>query len=440
MHSLTRFALRLLAVAAALPSHPLQAAETTLSLTEAQRIAIERSHQLSAQDAQVRSARDMAVAAGQLPDPVLRLGIDNLPIEGPDRFTVGRDFMTMRRIGVMQEFTGSEKRKLRSARFDREADRASAEKSAALATVQRDTAIAWLDVLYLERLRALVAEQAQEVRLEIEATESAYRSGNASQSEVLAVHSARVVLDDRLAILDRRIRNARAILVRWVGAKPGALPLAGEAALDTIPIHPHALEEQLATHPNITAMSQEVTLLETEVALARANKRPDWTWEVMYQKRGSDFSDMIGVGVSVPLQWDHKNRQDREVVSRLALVERAQAQRDEALRAHVAEVRTMMNEWENGRERLRRYARELLPLARQRTQALVSAYRGGKSDLAAAIAARRAELEVGAQALEIEAETARVWAQLRYLYPDSNPPSGARVRSSTAGIESEERK
>jgi hypothetical protein len=49
-------------------------------------------------------------------------------------------------------------------------------------------------------------------------------------------------------------------------------------------------------------------------------------------------------------------------------------------------------------------------------------------------------LEVGAQALEIEAETARVWAQLRYLYPDSNPPSGATVTSSTTRIEPEQRK
>src|SRR5213594_2741353 len=49
----------------------------------------------------VAAAREMAVAAAQLPDPMLKFGIDNLPINGPDRFSVARDFMTMRRIGVM---------------------------------------------------------------------------------------------------------------------------------------------------------------------------------------------------------------------------------------------------------------------------------------------------------------------------------------------------
>jgi outer membrane protein TolC len=421
----------LVSIAVLLPmgSH---AADPALTLTEAQRIAVERSRQLLAHDASIRSSREMAVAARQLPDPVLRLGIDNLPVEGADRFSLGRDFMTMRRIGVMQEFTGSEKRRLRSARFEREADRAVAEKNATLAGVQRDTAMAWLDVLYLERVRALVGEEAQEIRLEIEAAESAYRAGrSSSQADVLAAQSSRVLLEDRLTILDRRIRNARVMLSRWVGDKAGKLALAGEPPLDTVPIHLHALEEQLRRHPTIAAMSEEVAMLQAEAALAQANKRPDWTWEVMYQKRGSDFSDMIGVGVSIPLQWDQQNRQDRELASKLALAENAQAQRDEALRAHLAEVQTMLNEWQNGKERLRRYERELLPLARVRRQALVSAYRGGKDELSAVLAARRNELEVRTQLLEIEADTARTWAQLRYLYPDESLPLPA-VSSSTA--------
>src|SRR5678816_126066 len=74
-----------------------------LSMPDAQRRALERSRQLVAQDSAVLASREMAVAAGQLPDPVLKLGIDNLPVTGEDRYSLTRDFMTMRRIGVMQE-------------------------------------------------------------------------------------------------------------------------------------------------------------------------------------------------------------------------------------------------------------------------------------------------------------------------------------------------
>jgi outer membrane protein TolC len=165
-------------------------------------------------------------------------------------------------------------------------------------------------------------------------------------------------------------------------------------------------------------MTQEIAMMEAEAALARANKRSDWTWEVAYQQRGPEFSNMVSVGVAIPLQWDQKNRQDRELAAKLATAEKARAQRDEALRQHVAEVQSMLNEWENGRERLGRYQRELMPLARDRTQAVVSAYRGGKGDLMAVLAARRNEIDVRTQSLQLQMDTARVWAQLRYLYPD----------------------
>ena len=241
----------------------------------------------------------------------------------------------------------------------------------------------------------------------------------------LTAQSSRVMLEDRLSELDRRVRNARTMLARWIGDKTADAPLAGEPALDTVPVHAHALEQQLQRHPNIAALTEEVAMTQADVALAQANKQSDWSWELAYQKRGSAFSDMVSVGVSIPLQWDQKNRQNRELAAKLALKEKAQAQRDEALRQHIAEVQTMLNEWGNGRERLSRYQRELLPLARDRTQAVVSAYRGGKGDLAAVIAARRNEIEVRAQSVQLEVDTARVWAQLRFLYPDEALGSSA---------------
>jgi outer membrane protein TolC len=101
----------------------------------------------------------------------------------------------------------------------------------------------------------------------------------------------------------------------------------------------------------------------------------------------------------------------------LALVEQAKAERDEMLRAHVAETRTMIAEWENDRERSARYERELIPLAKQRTEAVVGAYRGNKASLADLLAARRNEIDVRIQALQLQAETARLWAQLNFSFP-----------------------
>lgn len=410
-----------------LPSPQVLAADNTLSLAQAQRIALERSRQLQAQDAATAASRDMAVAAGQLPDPVLKLGIDNLPTDGADRFSLTRDFMTQRRIGVSQEFPREEKRRLRSERFERDAERSQTDKAALQAVIRRDTALAWIDRHYAELSAAIIAEQADAVRLELQAADSAYRGGGGSQADVFSARAALVMLDDRMSEALRRERSARAALSRWVG-EAAEWPLEGRPAIDAIALAPSNLEAQLAQHPQIAVMARQEAIAATEAELARANRRPDWSAELSYSQRGPAYSNMISFGVSIPLQWDRSNRQDRELASRLALLDQARAQREDALRAYVAEVRMLMVEWESGRGRRARYERELVPLAAERSQALLAAYRGGKTSLAEVLASRRAEIDLRLQALQLEAETARAWARLNFLGTESSIATSALVR------------
>ena len=406
-------------------------AADAISLTQAQRIAVERSQQLVAQDAAVVSSREMAIAAGQLPDPMLKLGIDNLPIDGPDRWSISRDFMTMRRVGLMQELTGAGKRRLRAERFELEAQNTIAEKDGSIAAIQRDTALAWLDRYYAEAMAAVIDAQIAESRLEIESAESAYRAGRGSQADIFAARSSLAALEDRAAEYRRRVRAAKTVLARWIGdAAQDAL--AGKPSFDSIRFDPRALDAEIAHHPQIAAMTKQQEIAANEARQAQANKKPDWSVELMYSQRGSAFSNMVSVGVSVPLQWDRPHRQDRELAAKLAMVEQMRAQREDMLRAHAAEVKAMVAEWESDRERRRRYDDQLIPLARERSQAVVAAYRGGKASLADALAARRAEIEVRMQALQLEMDTARVWAQLNFLFPDDGGMSHASPRSAAS--------
>ncbi|MFZ6653732.1 TolC family protein [Undibacterium sp. TJN19] len=405
----------LLANLLALSSPAVLATDIPLTLGQAQQLAVARSSQLHAQDLAVRASRDMAVAAGQLADPVLKLGVDNLPVTSPDRGSFTSDFMTMRRIGVMQELTGSDKRQLRADRYAHAADKFLAEKASAIAAIQRDTAIAWLDSYYAERMAALVAEQVSQARLEIEAAESSYRAGRGSQADIFAARSALGMAEDCVSEIQRKVRYARTMLSRWTGV--AELPLAGEPSLDNIRLDLSALAKSLAHHPQITVLNRQTEIAETDAKLAEANKKPDWTVELAFQQRGPAYSNMVSIGISVPFQWDQKNRQDRELSSKLAIVEQARAERDESLRAHVAETTTIIDKWKNDLERNTRYERELIPLAKERTQATLSAYRGGKSNLADVLLARRNEIDVRLQALQLQADTARLWAQLNFLFP-----------------------
>jgi outer membrane protein TolC len=388
-----------------------------LTLDDALRLAAARSGLLAAQDASVASIKQRALAAGQLPDPVLKLGVDNLPVNGADRFSLTRDFMTMRRIGVMQELTSADKRSLRGAVLTQEAARQQAQRQIALAQLQRDTANAWLDLSYGLRLRELLVRQQQETRLQIEAAESAYRTGKGNQADVFAARSAVFTLDDRISQADRQIRGARLLLTRWTGAAPDQ-SLAGDAPWRASEMEDATKYGHLQDHPQVVMANAQVLAAEADVRLAQAAKSADWTVEASYAQRGPAFSNMVSIGVSIPLQLDQANRQDRELASKQALASEARARFDEEVRAHEVEIGSLINDWKSGKERIDRYAAQLLPVAAQRSEAALTTWRTGKSDLASVLAARRDELDMRIQALTLELETARAWAQLNFLIPD----------------------
>lgn len=392
------------------------AVEAPLTLVEAQRRAVERSHQLTAQDYSVAASRDMAVAAGQLPDPVLQVGIDNVPVTGRDRGNLNSDFMTQRRVGVMQEITRSDKRRLRSDVFELEAQKTLAEKKAATATIERDTALAWLELYYANAMAAVVAEQGEQAKLEIQSAEGAYRAGRGNQADVIAARDALATFDDRASEIRRRVRNANTMLARWIGNVSG-VSLADKPVTDTVQMNPAMLENTIAHHPQMVVLAKQIAVAETQAKLAKANEKADWSVEVSFQQRAAPFSNMVSVGLSIPLQWDRENRQDRELSSKLAQVEQAKAEREEMLRANMAEIRTKVDEWQNDRERYARYEHELIPLANQRTLAAITAYSGGKTSLADVLAARRNVIDVRIQALQLATETDRLWAQLNFLFP-----------------------
>jgi outer membrane protein TolC len=262
-------------------------AQSTLALDAAQRVAVERSRQVAAQDAAIAASREMAVAARRLPDPVATVGINNLPVDGPDRFSITRDFMTMRSVGVMQEFTREAKRDARAERLLRQADQSRAEKDLAIVNVRRESALAWLDRYYAEAMAAVVAEQSRQARLEIEAAENAYRSGRGNLADVLGARSALTVLDDRASELARRAATARIALSRFIGDL-ASTPLAGRPAIDTIHLDPATLDTDLQHHPDLAvlATNEDVAAADVRVAESREESRCG--------RRGPDRSDHPG--------------------------------------------------------------------------------------------------------------------------------------------------
>jgi outer membrane protein TolC len=392
------------------------AAAQPLDLAEAVRLAEQRATTTTAADASAQAARELAVAAAQRPDPVLRLSLDNLPVEGPERFSITRDFMTTRSVAVMQTFTREDKRQARAARYERDADAAVAERALRAATVRRDAAIAWFERRAQEQRVVLLREQLELAEQQAQAAQAALRGARGTQGDWLAAREAVAQGRQSLLAAEADQANARRTLARWTGTA-GDRPLANGPSLAQPAWAEHRAAERLAHHPELRQLAAREAAAVAEAEAARQDREPDWSAELMFSRRGPQYANMVSLAVSLPLPWDRPQRQDRELKARLTQVETLRAEREELAREHLAETERWTEAWRGGLARLELIDREREPLARQRAEAVLAAYRGGSGPLMQVLDARRSTLALQLDRIDVELDTARLWARLEFLIP-----------------------
>lgn len=395
------------------------AATNPLSLAQAMAAAVAQSTALPAQDAVARAARERAVAAGQRPDPVLRIGLDNVPIEGGSDRLFSREPTTARSIGISQALPTESKRRARAQRFEQDASLALAGRQLRETALRRETALAWW-ALHTEQQRlTLIDAQLAEAALAEQGALAAYRAQRGSQTEVFASRYVQARLDDQRLQAQARLANARSSLRRWIG-NAADQPLASPPPLTSLP--PDLLKRAASADPELLLAAARESSARAGVALAREERSADWSVDLRFAQRASRFDNMVTLGLSLPLRWDLPNRQDRELAARSAELEQVQAETEDLQRVRAAEVERWHERWRTGLARLAGVDEAQLPLAAARTDAALTAYRAGTGALQPVLDARQAELVLRLERLQIELETASDWARLATLLPVNEVP------------------
>jgi len=367
---------------------------------------------MGAAQASVRASSEAAVRAGQLPDPTLKAGVDNLPVTGPQKYTIGQDFMTMRRIGIEQEWVSGDKRRLRSELANDLVDRERAGYLGQLANTRQQTAITWLGAVYAKKGVSLQRQLVEHMTHELDATKASYRGAKATAADVTLAQAMLSQTQDQLLKAQQTLQTALIGLSRWTAAPVSDVtgePPAPQSYVSSLP--PEELRE---VQPVLVAASRDIAVADADTAVANSNRSPNWTWEVAYQQRGGAYSNMVSVGVSIPLPINRKNRQDRDASEKAELATRARLMYEDAQRQVEADIRTQSATLASGRERITSLSNSLLPAAGQRVQLAAAAYRAGTGSLADTFAARRAQLEAELQVLDLQRDVSQTWAQLEY--------------------------
>ena len=390
-----------------------------LSLDEAVRLAEEDAPTIAARKASVESTENAVAPAGALPDPQLVAGIDNLPVSNDDAFSVTRDFMTMRKIGVMQDFPQRAKRKSRTERAQAMAERERALLTTERLSVREAVARTWIARATAEhRLQLLQALQPR-AEAQVAAATAALSAGRGSAADGIAAKVDQAMLADRISQVQREVDEARADFARW-------LPDAADRPLGDAPdwsdlgvgVNPDTLVGNIAHHRELLAYDAAEQAANADVAMARAEKRPDWSVELDYAQRGPQFSNMISLEFRIGLPIFPTHRQDSTIASKLAAVTQIEAEREDARRMHTAELRKTLTAWRSAGERVQRYEHDLLPLADDRAEAALAAYRGGRGELQASLSALDEAIEQRIVYTELQNTFGQAWAALHFAFPE----------------------
>ncbi|MES3006845.1 MAG: TolC family protein [Pseudomonadota bacterium] len=391
------------------------AAELTFELTfnQALSAALQQSPALAASAARQESSRQMLIPAAELPDPTLNFGIESLPIEGMDRFRVNGDFMTMRRIGFMQEVPHRAKREAESGIAEAQLALVSAQQNLSALQVLQQTADAWIRHYSAERKLAALDMVLAENALQLQTVQASIAGGSGSAVDSITVRQEAAALHNRRdELLEQREQSVAALRARigeLADVPPGGKPPEWQVDGDH-------LNSSLHQHAELALLEPGLKLLDAEIARAEADRKPDWAVGVAYARRARDFEDMLMLEFSIDLPLFANRRQSPRIAAREAEKRAVEADVELMRREHAAMIEADLARQRRLERTLQRQRDTVVPLAREQAELLLASWRGNQGSLTDVIDARAAVLESELALLALEEELTLLRVQLHLTY------------------------
>ena len=358
--------------------------DVPLTIAEAEKLALASEPGQQALRARAAALEEQAVVSGALPDPMLRVGLNNYPIESGGFTTEG-----MTNVGAVyrQAFPRGDTRSLNNRKFTRLAEAQMQEADARGDDVLAAARIAWLDLYYWSKARELVLESRPFFDDLATITRSLYAVGRRNQQDVLRAELELSRLDDRLIDIERRQLHARAQLREWIGEE------AGRRVADKLPQWDDAppLEDLIAGlqgHPALLAADARIAAQDTSVELAEQRSKPGWALDIGYSYRngslpnGDPRSDFVTVGVTVDLPFFRKKSVDSTLSAALQERSATRADKQRMQRSLESRLAAEYARWQELSRRLALYEERILVQANDHAQASLLAYQNDVGDFA----------------------------------------------------------
>ncbi|WAU77675.1 TolC family protein [Acinetobacter sp. TR3] len=389
-----------------------------LTLDTALKLAEQYAPTLRANSAQIEGAENMVSASGILPNPKLFVGLDNYPVSGDAAWSVTQEGMTMKKIGIMQDFPNRAKRLAEIELAKAELGSANAQTEILRIELRQKVASVWLKRFYLERKLALYDDLLSENGLLFQITQTQVTSGRTMVTNAISPKLDKTVLLDQKDDLLRDLNKAKLELHRLISADssrtteieslPSQEPVIN---FDTSRLYHH-----LHQLPELKAFQAERQTAEAKLKQAQALQKPDWGIELAYQHRAPEFGDMIGVQLTTELPIFSKKRSGPLIQAALAEQNRITADQEIKYRDHLTMLDEGLSDLKALERQIQRTVQSTLPLAKEKVTLQLASYQAGKANLSDVIETRQALLNQRLRLIDLQQQQAIIKAQLYFSF------------------------
>ena len=319
--------------------------------------------------------------AGALPDPMLMMGIQNLPTNS---FSFSQEMMTSKMVGLSQTFPFFGKRGLRREAAAFEARALEGDYKEVGLQLEKDVKTAYFDLYLLKKSREVLNKTANLLDNLLKVTQSRYSVGLGNFKDIIKTQVQQSLLVDKKLALERDERTKRAELGALLGR---GTPVAGEVedvkpavlALDEKTLS----ESALADRPALKAASERIKEGEAMLDTAKKGYYPDFTVSAQYMQRdrqdtGVRPSDMISAVVSVNLPIWRKSKLAPGVLEASLLKDAAERERDAKVNEIKAQVESLVEQVTKDGATIKLYREVVIPQAGEDINAGLAGYEVGK--------------------------------------------------------------
>ena len=388
--------------------HPLSLAEAVLLAEQAEDPAI-GSWTARADALEHRGEADQA-----LPDPMLRVGMANLPLSDLDP---NREAMTQIQLGVRQRIPRGETRDLQRARRYAQAGAARANGEVEARAITRAVRLAWLETYYWERASDLTRTRREEIRQLSEVAVALFASGGGNSHDVIRVELETALLDARLIELDRNIGTSRAQLARYVGLENAGRDVIGQLPVLPVLPTPGRAVEALSQHPAVRAGNARVEASQRGIDIALEAYRPQWSIDAGYGLRDSR-SDVASVGVSMEMPLFSRRRQDEGVAGARDARSAEEMNRQVLLLDLRRQLDALHVQHSRYSETVAVYESTVQSRALETVEAVMAAYENEQADFAEVVRSELALLDIELTLIRTRVDALKAQSQILYLTGD----------------------